>query len=535
MKRFSLIILFCIAIYCDINARDYNILDFGAKPDTTVMSTIALQEAVDVCSREGGGRVVIPSGSFVTGMIILKDNVELHLESGSILYGSRELGDYPDIKADYVSQKTRMLPYNRNVPSEKPSGTIKQMIYAEGASNVCISGFGEINGQGQYFSTKLFGGVGRPHLIRLISCRDVQVQNVSLKNGGAWTQHYLACERLQIKGIKVMSHANLNNDGLDLDCCKDVTVSDMICDSGDDAIVLKSTSSASCENIAITNCVLSSHCSAIKIGTETNGGFKNITVSNCVIRPSSVLTGLSKHPGGLSGIALEMVDGGFIDGICISNIRIKGTQTPIFIRLGNRARPYTEGKQVTQVGKIRNVFIDHVSIDCDEKMGCSITGIPGYPVENIHLSNIYLLAGGGGKKEDIFKVIPEKEKNYPEGNMFGDLPGYGFYIRHAKNITFRSGEVNAKKVDLRPSLYLEDVEKCTLSDLVLWNDLDAEASVFLKEAKNMAVYHCFQRGTPKFFIYGVGNDSCSIALYGNILSEQTKLVNDDLKNAIREP
>ena len=170
------------------------------------------------------------------------------------------------------------------------------------------------------------------------------MSDVTLRNSGCWMQHYLACDRVQISGIKVFNRNNYNNDALDLDGCHDVVVSDMLADSDDDGITLKSTSPRLCENITIQNCIVSSHCNAIKLGTETNGGFRNINISGCVVQPSAdqrtQFFGDSLGRG-TSAISLEIVDGGVLENVHVSNILVEGTESPIFIRLGNRATGLT--------------------------------------------------------------------------------------------------------------------------------------------------------------------------------------------------
>lgn len=382
-------------------AKDYNIKDYGAVSDTTVLSTRAIQTAINDCSKEGG-TVIFPAGNYLSGTLILKSDVTLHLSKGTTLFGSRNLKDYIPNIPEYVALRT--------------GGETKQLIYAENEQNISIVGEGEINGQGKFFADKRAKGVqyDRPHLIQMINCRKILIENVSLKNSGCWMEHYLACDDLQIRGIKVFNHSNKNNDGIDIDGCRRVTISDVIVDSDDDALCIKSTSGRASEDITVSNCILSSHCNAFKLGTESNTGFINIAANNLVIKPSIVTDNLIYgHADGSSGIALEMVDGGILDGIVISNVKIEGTFTPIFIRLGNRARPYRDGQVISQVGKLQNVSISNVVVTGAKNLGCSITGIPGYPVENISLNNISISFEGGGTKEHISRMIPEQEKEYP--------------------------------------------------------------------------------------------------------------------------
>ena len=318
-------------------AADYHIRDYGAVSDTTVLSTRAIQQAIDECSQAGGGRVVVPAGSYKIGTLVLKSHVNLHLEKGATLYGSTDLKDYLEMKPNYVSLRTQT--------------TTIQLIYADNVDDVCLDGTGTIDGRGSAFKKLSWNdeGITRPHLLRFINSRDITVKDITLKNSGCWMQHYLACDRLQIRGIKVFNRNNFNNDAIDIDGCHDVTLSDMIADSDDDAITLKSTSPRLCENVTISNCVVSSHCNGIKLGTETNGGFRNISISHCIVKPSydqSTQFFGDSLKRGTSAISLEIVDGGIMENVHVSDIVVDGTESPIFIRLGNRARGYAEGVPV---------------------------------------------------------------------------------------------------------------------------------------------------------------------------------------------
>ena len=381
-----LVFLFCLMTSNGAVARDYLITDFRAVADTSQMSTQAIQSAIDACAAAGGGRVVVPAGHFKTGSIVLKSHVNLHLENGAVLYGSTRLEDYRKMKSDYVSLRTQT--------------TTIQLIYAEGASHVVIDGYGTIDGRGSAFKKLSWNdeGITRPHLLRFINCSDVTVRGITMRNSGCWMQHYLACDRVRIEGITVINRNNYNNDALDLDGCHDVVVSDMMADSDDDGITLKSTSPRLCENITITNCVVSSHCNAIKLGTETNGGFRNITISHCVVKPSADQSSqFFGHEGkrGTSAISLEIVDGGVMHNIHVSDIVAEGTESPIFVRLGNRARGYAEGIPVTRVGTIDGVHLSNITIRDAGPSGCSITGLEGHPVRNIFLSGITIHHRGG--------------------------------------------------------------------------------------------------------------------------------------------
>ena len=428
-----------------VQAAEYNIVDFGAVADTTFLSTSALQQAIDKCSGNGGGRVMVPAGYYKIGTVVMKSGVELYLENGATLFGSTDLKDYIPMKTDYVSLRTQ--------------STTIQLIYADKAKNITIDGYGTIDGRGATFKKRSWNdeGITRPHLLRMVQCQDVNLKGVTLRNAGCWMQHWLACDRVRIDGITVVNRNNYNNDALDLDGCHDVTVNNMIADSDDDGITLKSTSPRLCENIAITNCVVSSHCNAIKLGTETNGGFKNVNISNCVVKPSydqsSKLYGESI---GTSAISLEIVDGGVMENVLVTGIVVEGTESPIFIRLGNRARSYCTDKVINHVGTINGVRISNVMINNAGPTGCSITGLPGHPIENVQLDNISIIQAGGQAK--IASPQDEKEKEYPEATMWGMLPAKGFYVRHARNIKMENVTVRTLNADKRPAFVYEDAE-----------------------------------------------------------------------------
>lgn len=424
-------------------ARVYDIADYGAVSDTTRLSTTAVQKAIDSCNAAGGGTVSVPAGNYKIGSIVLRSNVTLNLENGATLYGSTDIADYQPMTTDYVSLRT-------NVP------TI-QLIYADNASNVAITGLGTIDGRGKAFPKLTWNdeGITRPHLLRLIRCSDVTVSGVTLKNSGCWMQHYLACDRVKIHGITVINRNNYNNDALDLDGCHNVTVSDMIADSDDDGITLKSTSPRLCEDITISNCVVSSHCNAIKLGTETNGGFRNIIVRGVVVKPSADQS--SRYfglPTGHSAISLEIVDGGSMSNVDIADITITGTESPIFIRLADRRRPYAENVPIDKVGSISGIRLHDILIDGAGPTGCSITGIEGHPVTDVQISDVTMRHAGG--QPVTAAPADEKIAEYPEATMWGILPAKGFWLNHTRNVTFRNVNVITDAPDERPLFVATD-------------------------------------------------------------------------------
>ncbi|MCR4603985.1 MAG: glycoside hydrolase [Prevotella sp.] len=446
MKK-TILTLAMMAATTMVTAAEYNIKSYGAVSDTTVLSTEAIQQAIDACHADGGGRVVVPAGDYTIGTLQLRSHVDLHLEQGATLYGSTKLGDYRKMTSSYLSLRTQ-------------TPTV-QLIYADSICDVSISGEGTIDGRGAAFEKLSWNdeGITRPHLLRFIQSRDITISGITMRNSGCWMQHYLACDRLHIHGITVFNRNNYNNDALDLDGCHDVVVSDMIADSDDDGITLKSTSPRRCENIVISNCIVSSHCNAIKLGTETNGGFCNINISNCVVKPSADQSSQffgDPSKRGTSAISLEITDGGTMENVHVSNIVVEGTESPIFIRLGNRARGYAEGIPVEKIGSIKGIHLNNITVNNAGRTGCSITGLPGHPVEEVWLSDITIRQQGGC--DAVAVPADEKEKDYPEATMWGVLPAKGFFVRHARHVSFRDVEIISMASDQRPDYVKIDVE-----------------------------------------------------------------------------
>jgi polygalacturonase len=301
-----------------------------------------------------------------------------------------------------------------------------------------------------------------------------------------WMQHYLDCDRVQIRGICVYNHSNYNNDGLDIDGCRDVTISDCQIDADDDGLCLKSTFQSPAENITITNCVLRSHCAALKFGTESNGGFRNVIISNCTILSPNGTTAFFGYEEGRCGIALELVDGGCMENIVISNVVLDGVSIPLFMRLGNRARPYAEGLAPIGVGSFRNVVLSNIIATGAGKVGFAIAGLPGHCIENVTLRDLRLEFSGGGTDDEAARAIPEFEDMYPEGDMFGILPAYGVYARHVRNLQMHNVQLVANTPDARPSTVFIDVEEAELEPWRIPTRVQLSARESMSEAPSHA-------------------------------------------------
>ena len=436
MKNIATSLILTFVLVLNAYAIDVTITDFGAKTDAD-NNTEAIQKAFDHCSANGGGTVHVPTGTFNVSTIVLKDRVHLRLHAGAVL---------------------KAIP---NPDLYRP----RSVIAGINIKNASITGEGTIDGQGDHSNFQFGDGKGnRPHVVLLRECSDILIKDVSLVNSASWTVNLDRCDGVQVRGIKILSHGNHNCDGIDINS-RNVVISDCIIDCDDDALCFKSEKEGYLvEHVTVTNCIIASNCNAIKFGTASLCGFRNIAISNCVIRKASEsnirkwkgqLRGISTDTTVLSGIALEVVDGGFMDRVVISNISMEDVQTPIFIRLGNRKG----------AGTLKNVILSGITARNESMMTSSITGIPGHYVENVTLRDILFDCTGGGEEKDASILVPEKENAYPENRMFGPvLPAYGFYVRHVKNLTFENVQCVLQSPDARPAFLFEDVHNLWLNN-----------------------------------------------------------------------
>lgn len=443
----------------------HDVRDHGARGDGTGLDSAAINRAIEAAAAAGGGTVVVPAGRYRCGTVTLRSHVTLRLEAGSVLVGSTELSDYPEVApptpTDTIEFR-RLLPV---YPTRFEYGR-HSLIQAIGLENVAIEGRGVIDGSGDHpnFSkaelirrgmTRQEAHSRRPYGLSFIQCRNVRVTGISFRNLAFWTQDYLDCEDVLVDGITVDSLANdRNNDGIDIDGSRRVRVVNSFFNAGDDAICLKA-SYRDCEDIVISNNVVSSLVNGIKMGTASNGGFKNIAISNIVMRKL-----------GAAGIALQIVDGGHMDGITVNNIVMHEVGAAFFIRLGDRGRAWMRPEHHA-VGSLKNVLISNVVAQIytpwdGRPLGSSISGLPGHPVENVTLSNVRIVSLREQPRDQTLglgdAVIPEHPQDYPEYSMFGSLPAYGLYARHVRGLTLEAVSTDFRSVDHRSSLVCDRVE-----------------------------------------------------------------------------
>lgn len=469
MKK-TLFIVLLVVLSVPAWAVELNILDFGARSSDSELSTQAIQRAIDSCSAAGGGRVVVPSGTFRTGTLLLRDRVELHLSRNAILLGSDRLEDYPFLDVRF---KTRFVDKSYYT-GRREILRYRALLFAEGCREIALTGEGCVDGNGGAKPFQLGNDAGsrasleRPILILMIDCREISLRNVRLRNSAYWMQCYLACDGVKVSGIRVFNHCNFNNDGIDIDS-RNVWIEDCEFDTDDDAICLKSHDPDRwCEQVVIRNCTVRSNCNGVKLGTGSLGGFRNIRIENIHLRAASrdrirhwqrTLEHIDHPNTMLSGLAVETVDGGVSENIEAVNLWMEQVQTPIFIKLGNRM-----SREDTLQTSLRNIRISNVRATSHSRMCSSITGWPGHPVENVSLSNIHLRTTGGTPADEVVTSVPECETEYPENNMFGfTLPASGLWARHVAGLHVENACFEICTPDARPDVVLQRVADAGLS------------------------------------------------------------------------
>jgi polygalacturonase len=487
-----------------IAATVYDVRSFGARGDGKTLDTPAVNKAIEAAALAGGGTVRFPAGTYLCFSIRLKSNIALYLDQGATI-----LAAYPiQATASFrPAGSPAAVPYDLPEPNEWDmyqdfghSHWRNSLIWGIDLENISILGPGRIDGKGltrrsprprrpiqtgdrpttlgggntgatqqsplgEDDDPSVMNGLGNK-AISLKLCRNVVLRDFSILDGGHFAILATGVDNLTIDNLKV----DTNRDGFDIDSCRNVRISNCSVNSpNDDAIVLKSSFALgfaqATENVTISNCAVSGYdigsmldatykrtareapdhdgpTGRLKFGTESNGGFKNIAISNIVF----------DH---CRGLALETVDGGLLEDVTITNVTMRDIlNSPIFLRLGRRMR----GPKGVAVGKLRRINISNVVVyNADPRYASIIAGIPDHDIEDVKLSNIRIYYQGGGTKEQGELEPPERETNYPEPSMFGEIPAYGFFIRHAKGIELNNVEVGYLKDDRRPAFVLLDV------------------------------------------------------------------------------
>jgi polygalacturonase len=502
LKKLLLVSCFLSSIIA--HAADVNITTYGAVADSTTLNTTAIQKAIDDCNKSGGGKVYFPAGKFLSGTIVLKDNVTLHFTKGAVLLGSTDLKDYRNLD-----------PFTEGLGIDVGWA----LLVAVDAKNVGLEGEGRIDGQGSALKAKHIltdtrsegqrWGL-RPFLLRIVRCDGVNVKDVTLNYAGAWTSHYFQSRNIHIENVKIVSVGVAHNDGIGIDGCQDVRIKNCDVVSGDDALVFKTTSSKmACKNIVVSGMRLKSNQGAIKMGTESMAPFENIKISDCYIYNTTN-----------GGIKLLTVDGAHLRNIEISNITMDNVKTPMLFRLGSRLSVFRKGKDTKQqTGTFENVVVKNVkakaadSAQLKPASGILITGVPGHYITNLTLENIEIELAGGGTAEHSRQVVPEAIDQYPEVKTFGPrVPAYGIWARHVKGLKLKNVKFTLKNNDLRPAFVCEDGNDIQLDNWKLPETNGAQAIVRLENVNGVEIKKIEAGGTAEALVRIEGGDDKSIAI-----------------------
>lgn len=411
-----------------------------------------LQKRIDSVSASGGGVVFVPAGRHVTGGLVLRSNVELHLEKGAVLEGHPCTNEYPVVE----------LPCSE--------GKWMAVVMAVGATNVAITGEGEIFGNGSAFpqpqNYRNLQEGWRPRGLFFGNCKGVRLNGFRLRDAGSWGCVVQCCTDVDIRGLTIDNHANANNDGIDLEAFNAV-IADCDIDAGDDAVCLKSNNPDFVSgNVLVTNVTARSHCAALKIGTATHGVVTNVVFVDCRVEAPRrdfpdlrVSSGKPAGAGwfwsswraelyppskpgenlGASAISIECVDGGHVENVVCRNITVDGTLSPIFVRGGTRTGRAT-GALTGRHHVLRKILLENITGRSLSWHGNSVTGVEGCRVENVTLRNVKLTFPGGGEAAAAaVKPIPELPGATPGVGMFDlPMPAYALWARHVDGLALEN-------------------------------------------------------------------------------------------------
>ena len=438
-------------------------------PDCTATHTARFQCEIDEVAANGGGRVVVPAGRHVVGQIDLRSNVELHLEKGAVLEGKVGMENY----------RVTTLPFSE--------GTWSAVVSAIGVTNVAITGEGEIFGNGTAWpQPESYGGNQeglRPRGVFFADCRDVRLSDFTLRDSACWGVVLKCCDGVDIRRLRIDSHANANNDGIDVEA-RNVVIADCDIDCGDDAVCLKSNNPYfAVENVLVTNVTARSHCNALKLGTASHGTMRNILFVDCrteaprrdhrdrrfgrnrwwyvnADRQKSHPGVGAGEPSGLSSIAVENVDGGVVENVTFRRIAANGCCAPIFVRGGTRrGRPC--GTPPSDRRIFRGILLEDIEGASLSHIASSITGVEGCRVKGVTLRNVKIVCrGGGDTAAERTRPVPEVAGGYPDAHMFGCiLPAYGLFVRHVDDLAIENTTfaLAPDTTDSRDAVVLDDV------------------------------------------------------------------------------
>ena len=497
----------------DLGARIYNVRSYGAKGDGATLDTAALQAAIDACTHDGGGTVLVPAGTFLIGAVELKSNVTLHIAAGGRLLGSADGKQYHAVDDIPLHGDTTLVDGNW------------ALLFAVRANKVAIEGPGTIDGQGAQFHSAVrgtpppsgLGGNKRPYHVLVYQCEDFAVRNISLLDCAYHSIRIIQSQRVHLDGIYIHNRVNGNNDGFHLISAKYVTISNCFIKSQDDACAMF----GSCQYITITNSLFSTRWSVFRFG---GGHVQNITVSNCL------LCEVDGCP-----IKIQGDPGSIFENMSFSNLVLQDVTGPISISIGGHLPPPDDKTPVIA----RNISFTniHGTVTTDppqlseasvtsgynpgEKHSCIVlNNVNDSVMENISFDNIHLVFGGGGTAEDAARRdVPQI---FGEYFRLGPMPAYGLYARNVKGITLQNVRFQVATPDLRPALILDHVEDVAVNGFSVQGNADAESVLRLIDTKHTLLTATRLLTSSSTFLQLEGQGNENIIVDGGDLSKAAR-------------
>jgi len=487
----------------------FNILDYGAKRDGSASSTAAIRAAVQACAKAGGGTVWIPAGTYITGAIEMVSNMTLHVDTGATLRFAANREEYPIVEhSRYEGVETR-------APAANIGGYKLENIAIEGHGALTASNAdwlalvrGEAAGRAAW--NNLLDLLQKPEpipaalraaaerflrtdFIRPVESRNVRIEGIHIVGSPMWVIHPLYCENVTIRDVIVESYPGSNTDGVDVDSCRHVRISDSYFDTGDDAICLKSGKDSDglrvnrpTEDVAITNCTVHHGHGAVVLGSETSGGIRNVVASNIV------------SVGTDRGIRIKSTRGrgGVLENIRFDNWVIEDSRYAA-IQVTNYYTNAPQEPVSARTPVFRNIAISHVTISrCP--VAVTVDGLPEMPVEGLRLADIVAGAKEGLRAHDALGLELHNVRIDAES-------GPPFLIRDSRQVDLDGVGTRTPKPGT-PVVRLDRVQGAALRNSIAWpgtatflsvapgqtstvsllaNDLAAAAVVIKEEASDL--------------------------------------------------
>ncbi len=494
----------------DLGARVYNVRGHGAKGDGKTLDTTAFQTAIDACTGDQGGTVLVPAGEFLIGTIVLKNNVTLHLAPQAHVLGSTDINHYTSGR-------------------EQPGNSFgRVLIYAADAENVSIEGRGTIDGQGEKYldGAKDDGektqGRRRPHLLEFVRCKRLTLRDVSLVDSAYWCTRITQCSFVKVDGVSIHSRVNFNNDGLHFTSCEHVKVSNCEVACEDDACALFGSN----RDVTVANCTFSTRWSVFRFG---GGVCRNVTVSNCVIQDTFGCP-----------IKMQVRSGDRMENMIFSNLVMDNVTGPIYIGLGTVPRNSMNPAETKPGGVVRNILFEGIRATVAEApdltdypylVNSTISGVypgehrtcielssvAGQFIENVSFNNVQITyAGGGTAREGALRSVPQMSGG--EYFSLGVLPAYGMYARNVRGLTLNNVRFEVAKADLRPALFFDHVEDATVSAFAAQGNLKAESLVRFIDVRDVMLSGCRVLKSAARFLQVEGARNRGIVVDGGDLS-----------------